>query len=159
MFSPKNKFSFQFDEKQVRVHSKYHVAKEFQRVRLIDKMACLLIWCSQMLLLTFKYLKYETDFCINCSIGYINLPECLIFLNLTKIRASQGMGNSMWNCLHQICLLLNLYGIFLSNNWCGRYNHTVHSVTPGQVDLGCIRKQVEKALECEHVAVFFVGFA
>jgi hypothetical protein len=42
--------------------------------------------------------------------------------------------------------------IFLENNQCGRVQPTVGSAIPGQVVLGCVRKEAEQAMESKLVS-------
>lgn len=50
-------------------------------------------------------------------------------------------------------LLASLWGIFPMNDWCGRALTTVGDTIPGQLVLGCMRKQAERVRERSQAVV------
>ena len=73
----------------------------------------------------------------------------LVFVNLVQSRVTwEGGAPQLRNYLHKIGLWKL---VFLVNDGCGRTQPAMGSAIPGQVVLGCMKKQAEQATQSKAV--------
>lgn len=83
--------------------------------------------------------------CVKCIRGWL---YWLVLVNLTWIRVSwEERIASIENCLPQNGLRTCVWGIFMSNDLCGRAQPIVRYATLEKMVLGCIRKVTLQAME------------
>lgn len=89
---------------------------------------------------------------------YVCVSRWLAFCQIDTSQDHPKIGNLNWEntpirvSCRQLC-----GGVFLINNWCGRIQFSVGDATPGQVVLGCIRKQTDQVRVVNQGSMFLHG--